>query len=187
DRRALAALIVALDHGAQVPSRRREYREAVLAERQQAVDRDVAHARLRVLRDLQAGGDVRAAVLLVVAQDRQLREVDVLALPHHFLARGARDELRLDHAALALDVAREELVLAEAERLRDAALRAEQAAQHGELAAFDILENQRGAALVRRLARQRDDVVLGGDLIADADQVALRLQRLQEIADLKHS
>ncbi len=66
-----------------------------------AMDRDVLHAGLRIARDHQAGGDVGAAVVLVVGRQRQQRaEIDVAM--HDLLHRRRRHLLprqRIERAA----------------------------------------------------------------------------------------
>ena len=88
DRQILALL---LDHavvGKRV-ARQQEHAEAVRSAQLQAMDGDVLRSRFRVARDHEPGGDVWAAVELVVGRQRQQPgEIDVAM--HHLLRRRAR-------------------------------------------------------------------------------------------------
>ncbi|MCY1432796.1 hypothetical protein D9M71_488040 [compost metagenome] len=180
----------------------------VAADHLLAIDAEVLPLLVRALGDGQAPGDQRGDVAGPAGLHRQLRQVDVVALLDHFLARPVAQHLRRHRQHLPEDRQLRPGVLQPLRRLRlleegqqladlaqfadvlgthaqgDALGRAEQVAEHRDVVAGGLLEQQRGALGAQRAVAHFGHFQHGGNRHLDALEFAALFQHADEIAQV---
>ena len=165
----------------QVPARVDVDVQGLLVDHHEALDRRVAHPRLRVACDDDAGVEVRPAVFQRVHRRRDAPQVDLHGLP--FVDRSMLDHHRWDGLALPLldapgDVLGEGVLVALHQR-REQLPRPVQAGQHRRIVSLDVLEEHRAGAAFEA-SRDCRELKVRIDLRAHPDQTAHRVEILDD-------
>ena len=138
-----------------------------------------------VLADLDADGDVGAAVLLRMDRDGNLVEVDVVTGPADLLDRTRGHHLGGNAFVLQRKIALQELVLGNSEPQGHQPAGGVERPEHAPVGmALDVLEQQRRAADVRALADARGDLEACVHLPLHRDQLVLALQHVKEFSQV---
>ena len=181
EREGLAAGPGLVEVELQVPARVDVDVEGSLVDHHEALDRRIAHPRLRVAGDDHAGVEVRPAVLQGMCRRGDAPQVHLHGLP--FVDRTMLDHDRSGRLLLPLpdapgDVLREGVLVTPHQR-REQLPRPVQAGQHRGVVSLDVLEEHRaGSGLEARRDRREFQVRI--DLRAHPDQAAHRIEVLHD-------